>query len=85
LKKEVIIRNSLGIHARPANILIAMAAQYPCEILLQSKEKQVKAKSIIGVLKLALEMGDQVTVFTEGDKEAEALAAITTLLESSFD
>jgi phosphotransferase system HPr (HPr) family protein len=85
MEKEVTICNPLGIHARPANMLIATAGQYPCEILLQSGGKQAKAKSIVGILKLALKMGDKVTVVTNGEKEAEALAAVAEFLESTFD
>jgi phosphocarrier protein HPr len=85
LEKQVTIRNPLGIHARPANLLIAKAAQFPCEIAIQHGGKSAKAKSIVGVLKLAMKMGDTVTVMTTGEREEEALAAICELLESVFD
>lgn len=82
---NVIITNQVGLHARPARLLVQTAAQFHSQIQLQHKDKTVNAKSIIGVLKLGAVCGDTITVRADGEDAEEALKALCDLVERKFD
>jgi len=79
------IRNKIGLHARPARLLVQTAAQFQARIQLQQGEKSVNAKSIIGVLKLGAVCGDSLTVYAEGVDAEEAVKALKELVDRKFD
>ena len=86
VSKTVTVNNPLGIHARPAALIVQRAAKYSSEILLSNAEAQrVNGKSIMGVMMLAAEQGAQITVETEGADEDKALNALVELIESNFE
>lgn len=78
------IRNQLGLHARPAALLVERAKAFPCEIFLSKDSLEVNAKSIMGVLMLAAECGSKVTLRAEGDRAEEAVEAIKLLIKGRF-
>ena len=82
---SVLITNRVGLHARPARLLVQMAAQFRSQISLQCGAKKVNAKSIIGVLQLGARMGNTLVVRAEGDDAEQALAALSGLVERKFD
>ena len=80
------IANRLGIHARPATLLVKAAANFEAEIFLSKENiRRINGKSIMGVMMLAAEQGATVLVETEGPDEEAAAAAIAGLLASSFE
>lgn len=79
------VKNPAGIHARPATLLVQKAGTFPCEISLVKGEKKANAKSIMGLMSLALQQGDCVKVVTTGEQEAEAVQAIGEILEKVFE
>lgn len=85
IKKEVIIKNKSGIHARPASILVNEASKYNSEILLEKSGEKVDCKSILGVMMLAATCGSSIIVHADGDDEEKALNAIVEILESDFE
>ena len=74
------IRNRLGLHARPAAELVKVAARFACEISVGKDGNWVNGKSIMGVMTLAAEFGSTVTVRAEGEDAEEAAAALTEIL-----
>jgi phosphocarrier protein HPr len=85
-KKDAEIVNSLGIHARPASLLVKLAATFDSKVELEKDNVKVNAKSIMGVLMLASEQGDKVTVIAEGKDEKEAVNSLVDLIEKrKFD
>jgi len=85
-KKEAEIVNSLGIHARPASMLVKLASAFDSKIELKKNNVRVNAKSIMGVLILASEQGDKLTVIAEGKDEKKAVEALVELIEKrKFD
>lgn len=85
LGKQVIVQNQLGIHARPATLLVQMAAKFESDIYLSKGEvRRINGKSIMGVMMLAAEHGAEVLVETDGEDEVEALESVAQLLASSF-
>lgn len=86
VEQTATIHNPLGIHARPAALLVQTAAQFQADIYLSKGDVDgVNGKSIMGVMMLAAEQGSQVAVRAEGADEAAAVAAMVSLLESTFE
>ena len=83
-QKVVTVRNSLGLHARPAAMLVKAASQFSSSIYLQKGLMKVNAKSIMGVMMLAASKGTQLTLTAEGADEAVAIDALAELIESTF-
>ena len=84
--KEIkyVLKDPLGIHARPAGQMVRLAAKYKCDIMFGSKVKTVNAKRIIGVMALALKQGDEVTLSFIGEDEEEASVAMEQFLEANL-
>ena len=81
---EIKIINKLGLHARASAKLSQLAAEFPCEILLSRNGRQINAKSIMGVMMLAAGIGSTIILETVGDKEEEAMQALTALINDRF-
>ena len=85
-EKTATIRNILGIHARPAALLVQAAARFKADIYFSKGDvERVNGKSIMGVMMLAAEQGAQVTVRAEGEEAEAAVEALVALLESNFE
>jgi phosphocarrier protein HPr len=82
MERIVTIKNSAGLHARPAAMLVQKASTFPCEISLVKGGKKINAKSIMNVIALGIGPNEQVTIITAGEQAAEALQAIGDFLES---
>ncbi len=83
--QNVIVKNKLGIHARPAAQFVKTASNYSCDIRVEKDEEEVDGKSIMGLMMLAAGYESQLVITTEGDDEADALQALVSLIESNFD
>ncbi|MEE9554843.1 MAG: HPr family phosphocarrier protein [candidate division Zixibacteria bacterium] len=84
VEREVRIINKLGLHARPAALLVKRASQFESEIKLKRENLEVNAKSILGVMMLAAEMGSVLTVIAEGPDEEEAVEAMAKVIQTRF-
>ena len=81
MKKQVVtIEIASGLEARPVAMLVQVASQYDSEIYIMRDNKKVNAKSIMGVMSLALMDGSEVTVDAEGADEKEATEAVGSFL-----
>ena len=86
LEKTATINIPLGIHARPAALLVQVAARFNAEIYFSKDDvEQVNGKSIMGVMMLAAEQGAQITVKAEGEDAEAAVEALNVLLQSNFE
>ncbi len=83
--QDIQIINKLGLHARASAKLTQTASQFPCEVSIARNGRKVNAKSIMGVMMLAASRGTWVTLETTGDRDHEALQALTTLIQNRFD
>ncbi len=79
-KKEIQVNLESGLEARPVALLVQEASKYDSRIYIQSGEKRVNAKSIMGMMSLGLENGDDLTVSAEGSDEKAALKGIEQFL-----
>ncbi len=80
----ITISNKLGLHARASAKLTKLAGSFPCEVWIARGERRVNAKSIMGVMMLAAGIGSQVVLDVTGEREAEAMAALTALFADKF-
>ena len=76
IKKPITIRLSSGREARPVAMLVQVASQYESEIYVESGRKKVNAKSIMGMMTLGLDNGEEVTVTANGKDESEAMDGV---------
>ncbi len=73
IQKDIKIKLSGGLEARPIAVLVQVASQYDSTVYLQIDNKKVNAKSIMGMMSLGLNTGEEVTVLVDGADEKEAL------------
>lgn len=78
------VQDALGIHARPAGLLVKEAAKYPCDITLKCGEKKGNAKRIMNVMAMGVKKDMEVTVVCEGDQEDEAAAALEAFFKENL-
>ena len=86
ISKEMTVKLSGGMEARPVAILVQVASQYESSVYLQVGEgKKVNAKSIMGMMSLGLDAGEKVTVVTDGSDEEVAMEEIEKYLGSETE
>lgn len=81
ITKDFQITSEVGLHARPATLLVQEASRYSSEVELECNDKKVNVKSIMGVMSLGLAQGKTFTLHISGHDEEEALAGIKALFE----
>lgn len=79
-----VIKDELGIHARPAGLFINAAKGYESSISIESKGKKVSATSLIAVMSLCVKNGDEITVYAEGPDEEKAACELKELFENNL-
>ena len=84
-ERDVNVCNSLGIHARPASMIVQTAQRFRSNIELEKDGLSADAKSIMNVMMLAAAEGSRVRIRAEGKDEWEAVEAIAHLFESKFN
>ena len=85
-REEVMyIRNKLGIHARPAALLVQEASKYASHIEFEVDGTRVNGKSIMGVMMLAAAHGTRMAVIADGEDAEAALNGVRALIDSKFD
>lgn len=84
MKKELLIQNKLGLHARAAAQLVKCASVYTSKVTLIKDGLEVDGKSIMGVMMLAAAKGSAVMLHVEGADEIEAVAGIERLFADKF-
>ncbi len=82
--KEIVVRNQVGLHARPATFFIQKANEYKSSIWVEKDEKRVNAKSLLGVLSLGVTKGVSITIMAEGSDEEQAVNELVSLISSDF-
>jgi phosphocarrier protein len=83
-RRDVVIRNRLGLHARAAARFVHTASRFRSRVTAGREGRTMDGKSILGILLLAASQGTSIEVAAEGPDEAEAVAALAALVESGF-
>ncbi|HIR28278.1 MAG TPA: HPr family phosphocarrier protein [Candidatus Choladousia intestinigallinarum] len=82
-KKQITIQLPSGLEARPVALLVQVASQFSSEIRIETGDKTVNAKSIMGMMTLGLSAGETVVVTANGADEQEALQKIEKYLSAA--
>lgn len=82
IKKKMTIKISTGLEARPVAVFVQVASQFSSSIYVEVGTKKVNAKSIMGMMTLGLDMGEEVEVSADGEDEEKAIAEIEKYLAS---
>lgn len=85
IRRQVIVRNRLGLHARASARLVQALHGFDCEAFIRGRGKEVNAKSIMGVMMLAASQGTPLCLRAQGPDAEAAMAAMVSLFERGFD
>jgi phosphocarrier protein len=83
--KKIKVENKLGLHARPAALLVQTISRYECDITITKGTKKINAKSIMGVMMLAAGPNSVLTFELAGVDVEQAWEAIEALFKRNFD
>lgn len=81
VEKEIEVLLKTGLQARPAALFVQEANRFQAEVYLEKDGRKVNAKSIMGLMSLAISSGSSVKIITNGRDEVEALAALEQLIQ----
>lgn len=81
VEKQVEVKLKTGLQARPAAMFVQEANRFSSDIFLEKDGKKVNAKSIMGLMSLAISTGTNVTLIAEGQDENEAIDALKDFVE----
>jgi phosphocarrier protein len=84
ISRGVTIRNSVGLHARPATFFVQKANSYKSSIWVEKEDCRVNAKSLLGVLSLGISKGTEITLIADGADENTAVEGLAELIDSEF-
>lgn len=79
-----VIKDQLGIHARPAGLLVKEAMKFQSAIVVKKDDKEADAKRIFSVMGLGVKCADQVIISAEGIDEAEAIAVLEAFFNANL-
>lgn len=85
IAKKYVIKNSIGLHARPAALFVKQAAAFQSTIKVIKDNKEADAKSIIGIMALGAIIGSEITIKADGFDSEQAIESLISLLDSFVD
>ncbi len=85
IKKDVVVKNVSGLHARPGSILVDLALTFKSDIKLIHNGSEINAKEILEVMMGNINCGDKLTVEVSGEDEIKALDSICEYIEKGDD
>ena len=85
LEKKIVIKNKLGLHARPAAIFVETANRFESDIFVRKGDKRINGKSIMGLMMLAAGYGTKITLEIEGCDAKEAMAQFEKVFANNFN
>ena len=84
LTKSFAITCPVGMHARPASVLVSIATGFKSQISIKYQDKNVPANSLIGVMTLGAETGEKVEVTVSGEDEEAAMKRMEDFFEKEL-
>ena len=84
ISKQLTINNRTGLHARPISAFVQKAEKYQAQIMIHYKEKEVNAKSIMGVMSLGVGPGEAITLQADGEDEEEAIEELSAFIKEEL-
>jgi len=83
-ERKLKIINKMGIHARPASLIVQTAMQFSSSIYIKKDEFTIDTKSIMGIMMLAASSGTELLFQADGQDEKEALDKIEDIFKNGF-
>ena len=84
-ERTLTVQNKMGIHARPAAMIVRVTNRFKSEVFFEKDEEQVNGKSIMGLMMLAAGRGAVIKVSAQGEDAEELLKDLEELFEKRFD
>lgn len=84
LSKVITVVNPSGLHLRPAGVLAQTAMKFKCDVIVESGEKRIVAKSVLNVMAAGIKKDAQITLVCDGEDEALAMETISQAIESGL-
>ncbi|MFZ2654311.1 MAG: HPr family phosphocarrier protein [Victivallales bacterium] len=86
VERKIVIRNQAGIHCRPSSMILMAAQEFSgCKFKVASRNGDSDLTSILSLISLGLERGNEVTITADGAEEEAALEKIAHLFSFEFD
>lgn len=85
LTRELVVQNKMGIHARPAAMIVRITNKFKADVFVEKDEEQVNGKSIMGLMMLAAGKGSKVKFLAKGDDATAMLNELEALFAKKFD
>jgi phosphocarrier protein len=85
LVKELVVQNKMGIHARPAAMIVRITNKFKSDVFVEKDEEQVNGKSIMGLMMLAAGKGSKVKFIVSGADASPMLNELEILFARKFD
>ena len=85
LEKVLVVQNKMGIHARPAAMIVRLTSKFRGEVFFDKDEEQVNGKSIMGLMMLAAGRGSKIRVQAQGPEADQLIKELEALFERKFD
>jgi phosphocarrier protein len=84
-KREIMVTNTLGIHARPASLIVRTAMNFKSSVTIEKDGATADAKSIMSVMMLAAGQNSHIIIRASGSDEVQAIEAIAAIFENKFN
>lgn len=81
---EYVVKDSLGIHARPAGLLAKEAKTFSSKIVMKAGEKDADVTRIMAVMAMGIKQGQSITITVDGDDEDAALEAMQNFFQQNL-
>ncbi len=85
LTRELVVQNKMGIHARPAAMIVRVTNKFKADVLVEKDDEQVNGKSIMGLMMLAAGKGSKVRFSVTGEDGPAMLDELAALFDRKFD
>jgi phosphocarrier protein HPr len=85
VQKTLVVQNKMGIHARPAAMIVKAANKFNSEVFFEKDEELVNGKSIMGLMMLAAGNGSKLRILASGDDSEKLVEEISRLFDRKFD
>ena len=82
VKKTVKVQLDGGLEARPVAVLVQVASQFESSVYVEADGRKVNAKSIMGMMTLGLDAGEEITLSANGEDEEDAMKSIENYLSN---
>lgn len=82
--RKVRVKNALGLHTRPATVIVKLLQNCKCDVTFAHRRETVNAKSILSILMLAATRNSQITITADGEDAEEIVDKLVGAFESKF-